>query len=63
MKYASDFRKSARDALRGRWGIAVVAGLIMNVVGAGVASISSIFGSVAETIVDLITDDDIPVKD
>lgn len=63
MKYASDFRKSAREALRGRWGIAVVAGLIMNVVGAGVASVSSIFGSVAEIIVDFITDNDIIDKD
>ena len=28
MKYASDFRSIARDALKGRWGIAVLAGLI-----------------------------------
>ena len=63
MKYASDFRKSARDALRDRWGIAIVAGLIMNVVGAGTASLSSIGGSVAETIVDFITDNDIIDKD
>lgn len=28
MKYAADFRELARSALRGKWGIAVVAGLI-----------------------------------
>lgn len=28
MKYASDFRATARDALRGRWGIAVLAGFL-----------------------------------
>lgn len=34
MKYASDFRSIARDALRGRWGIAVIAGLIASLLGA-----------------------------
>lgn len=34
MKYASDFRSIARDALKGRWGIAVLAGLIASVLGA-----------------------------
>lgn len=34
MKYASDFRTIARDALRGRWGIAVIAGLIASLLGA-----------------------------
>ena len=34
MKYASDFRSIARDALKGRWGIAVLAGLIAALLGA-----------------------------
>lgn len=34
MKYASDFRQIARDALRGKWGIAVVAGIIASLLGA-----------------------------
>ena len=34
MKYASDFRAIARDALKGRWGIAVIAGLIASLLGA-----------------------------
>ena len=34
MKYASDFRQIARDALRGRWGTAVIAGLIASLLGA-----------------------------
>lgn len=34
MKYASDFRSIARDALKGRWGIAVIAGLIAFLLGA-----------------------------
>ena len=34
MKYASDFRSLARDALKGRWGIAVIAGLIASLLGA-----------------------------
>lgn len=34
MKYASDFRSIARDALKGRWGIAVIAGLIASLLGA-----------------------------
>ena len=34
MKYASDFRTIARDALKGRWGIAVIAGLIASLLGA-----------------------------
>ena len=33
MKLASDFRQIARDALRGRWGIAVIAGLIASMLG------------------------------
>lgn len=34
MKYASDFRLIARNALKGRWGIAVIAGLIASLLGA-----------------------------
>ena len=33
MKYAEDFRKIARDALRGKWGIAVIAGIIAALLG------------------------------
>ena len=33
MKYAADFRSIARDALRGRWVVAVVAGIIAMLVG------------------------------
>lgn len=28
MKYAADFRRIARDSLSGRWGLAVIAGLL-----------------------------------
>lgn len=34
MKYASDFRRIARDALSGKWAIAVIAGLIASLLGA-----------------------------
>ncbi len=34
MKYAEDFRRDAREALKGRWGIAVIAGLIASLLGA-----------------------------
>ena len=34
MKYASDFRAIARNVLKGKWGIAVVAGLIASLLGA-----------------------------
>ena len=34
MKYAVDFRYHAREALRGKWGIAVIAGLIASLLGA-----------------------------
>ena len=37
MKYASDFRAIARDSLRGKWAIAVIAGLIAVLLG-GIAS-------------------------
>ncbi len=37
MKYASDFRRVARDSLRGKWTIAVIAGLIASLLG-GIAS-------------------------
>lgn len=34
MKYAADFRKLAREALKGHWGIAVLAGLVASLLGA-----------------------------
>lgn len=34
MKYAADFRKNARDALSGRWTVAVITGLVASVLGA-----------------------------
>lgn len=34
MKYASDFRALARDSLRGRWGMAVIAGMLASLLGA-----------------------------
>ncbi len=37
MKYASDFRTLARDSLRGKWTIAVIAGLIASLLG-GISS-------------------------
>ena len=33
MKYAADFRNIASDALRGKWGIAVIAGIIATLLG------------------------------
>jgi len=38
MKYAADFRSAARAALRGKWGMAVIAGLIASLLGAAGAS-------------------------
>ena len=34
MKYAADFRSIARDALKGKWGMAVVAGILASLLGA-----------------------------
>lgn len=34
MKLAADFRRMAREALRGKWGVAVIAGLIASLLGA-----------------------------
>lgn len=34
MKYAADFRQIARDALKGKWGIAVLAGFLASICGA-----------------------------
>ena len=34
MKFVADFRRIAREALRGRWGIAVIAGLLASLLGA-----------------------------
>ena len=38
MKYAADFRAIARDALRGKWPIAILTGFIASLLGAGIAS-------------------------
>ena len=34
MKYAADFRSIAADALKGKWGMAVVAGILASLLGA-----------------------------
>lgn len=34
MKFAADFRRIAREALAGRWGVAVIAGLVATLLGA-----------------------------
>lgn len=38
MKDASDFRKIARDALRGNWGVAVLTGFVASLIGANIAT-------------------------
>lgn len=38
MKYAADFRQMARDALRGKWLIAVITGFVASLLGAGIAT-------------------------
>lgn len=38
MKYAADFRTEARDALRGRWPIAVLTGFVASLIGANIAT-------------------------
>ena len=38
MKYAADFREIARNALRGRWPVAVLTGFVASLIGAGFAS-------------------------
>ncbi len=38
MKYAADFRETARNALRGRWPVAVLTGFVASLIGAGIAS-------------------------
>jgi len=38
MKYAADFREIARNALRGKWAIAVLTGFIASLMGAGIAT-------------------------
>lgn len=40
MKYAADFRGIARNALRGRWPVAVLTGFVASLIGAGIASTS-----------------------
>ena len=38
MKYAADFRAEARDALRGRWPIAILTGFVASLIGANIAT-------------------------
>jgi hypothetical protein len=38
VKYATDFRADARDALRGRWPIAILTGFVASLIGAGIAA-------------------------
>lgn len=38
MKYAADFRADAREALRGRWPIAILTGFVASLVGANIAT-------------------------
>ena len=38
MKYAADFREIARNALRGKWAIAVLTGFLASLMGAGIAT-------------------------
>ena len=38
MKYAADFRTDAREALRGRWPIAILTGFVASLIGAGIAT-------------------------
>ena len=38
MKYAADFRMIARDALRGRWTVAILTGFVASLIGACVAT-------------------------
>ncbi len=45
MKYAADFRGIARNALRGRWPVAVLTGFVASRIGAGIASAGGGSGS------------------
>ena len=38
IKYAADFRAEARDALRGRWPVAILTGFVASLIGAGIAT-------------------------
>lgn len=38
MKFASDFRRSAREALKNKWGVAVVGGLLASLLGGTINS-------------------------
>lgn len=38
MKYAADFREIARNALRGKWAIAILTGFLASLMGAGIAT-------------------------
>ena len=68
MKLASDFRQSARDALKGKWGIAIVTGLVASLLGASThgnssgggfgfsGDLSSLFDTESGTDIDVSTD-------
>ena len=45
MKYAADFRGIARNALRGRWPVAVLTGFVASLIGAGIANTGGGSGS------------------
>lgn len=53
MKYASDFRTSAREALCGKWGLAVVVGLIASLLGAVAANGPEIKFNISENGADM----------
>jgi len=38
MKYAADFKEIARNALRGKWPVAILTGFVASLIGAGIAS-------------------------
>lgn len=41
MKYAADFRAEARNALRGKWLVAILTGLVASLIGASIATAGS----------------------
>ena len=47
MKFAKDFRKIARDSLRGKWRVAVLTGFVAPLLGAGVISGSGVKFSIS----------------
>lgn len=45
MKYAADFREIARNALRGKWLVAVLTGFLASLMGAGIATTGGVSNS------------------